>query len=177
MEASPGIEPGYKDLQSSASPLRHEAIQCLKACGDGRLERIHFQRKRIILMPAIFLRKRRIRRAGQERRLPTSPANCRDCAGAPTRRKSAAAYAALLAHPVRGRERRAAPSRNRESAGSPEIRRRPGRRRLRCGQGAIAASKYASVQASACLSRHRSRIRAVVSALPPPGPSLSLGVV
>ena len=25
MEASPGIEPGCKDLQSSASPLRHEA--------------------------------------------------------------------------------------------------------------------------------------------------------
>lgn len=25
LEASPGIEPGYKDLQSSASPLRHEA--------------------------------------------------------------------------------------------------------------------------------------------------------
>ena len=29
MEASPGIEPGYKDLQSSASPLRHEAIRTL----------------------------------------------------------------------------------------------------------------------------------------------------
>jgi hypothetical protein len=28
MEASPGIEPGYEDLQSSASPLRHEAIRC-----------------------------------------------------------------------------------------------------------------------------------------------------
>jgi hypothetical protein len=27
LEASPGIEPGYKDLQSSASPLRHEAIR------------------------------------------------------------------------------------------------------------------------------------------------------
>ena len=26
LEASPGIEPVYKDLQSSASPLRHEAI-------------------------------------------------------------------------------------------------------------------------------------------------------
>ncbi len=26
MEASEGIEPPYKDLQSSASPLRHEAI-------------------------------------------------------------------------------------------------------------------------------------------------------
>jgi hypothetical protein len=25
VEASPGIEPGCKDLQSSASPLRHEA--------------------------------------------------------------------------------------------------------------------------------------------------------
>jgi hypothetical protein len=25
MEAPPGIEPGYKDLQSSASPLRHGA--------------------------------------------------------------------------------------------------------------------------------------------------------
>jgi hypothetical protein len=25
LEASPGIEPGCKDLQSSASPLRHEA--------------------------------------------------------------------------------------------------------------------------------------------------------
>ena len=29
LEASPGIEPGYKDLQSSASPLRHEAIRTL----------------------------------------------------------------------------------------------------------------------------------------------------
>ena len=29
MEASPGIEPGYKDLQSSASPLRHEAIHAV----------------------------------------------------------------------------------------------------------------------------------------------------
>lgn len=27
LEASPGIEPGYEDLQSSASPLRHEAIR------------------------------------------------------------------------------------------------------------------------------------------------------
>ncbi len=27
MEASPGIEPGYTDLQSAASPLRHEALQ------------------------------------------------------------------------------------------------------------------------------------------------------
>jgi hypothetical protein len=26
MEASPGIEPGCADLQSAASPLRHEAI-------------------------------------------------------------------------------------------------------------------------------------------------------
>ena len=26
MEASPGIEPGYADLQSAASPLRHEAF-------------------------------------------------------------------------------------------------------------------------------------------------------
>lgn len=25
LEASPGIEPGYTDLQSAASPLRHEA--------------------------------------------------------------------------------------------------------------------------------------------------------
>ena len=25
VEASPGIEPGYADLQSAASPLRHEA--------------------------------------------------------------------------------------------------------------------------------------------------------
>ena len=25
LEASPGIEPGYADLQSAASPLRHEA--------------------------------------------------------------------------------------------------------------------------------------------------------
>ena len=26
LEASPGIEPGYADLQSAASPLRHEAL-------------------------------------------------------------------------------------------------------------------------------------------------------
>ena len=26
MEASPGIEPGYADLQSATSPLRHEAF-------------------------------------------------------------------------------------------------------------------------------------------------------
>ncbi len=26
LEASPGIEPGYTDLQSAASPLRHEAV-------------------------------------------------------------------------------------------------------------------------------------------------------
>lgn len=31
MEASPGIEPGCKDLQSSASPLRHEAIPIVKS--------------------------------------------------------------------------------------------------------------------------------------------------
>lgn len=30
LEASPGIEPGYKDLQSSASPLRHEASHALQ---------------------------------------------------------------------------------------------------------------------------------------------------
>jgi hypothetical protein len=28
LEASEGIEPPYKDLQSSASPLRHEATIC-----------------------------------------------------------------------------------------------------------------------------------------------------
>ena len=27
LEASPGIEPGYTDLQSAASPLRHEASE------------------------------------------------------------------------------------------------------------------------------------------------------
>ena len=32
MEASEGIEPPYKDLQSSASPLRHEA-----PCGEASL--------------------------------------------------------------------------------------------------------------------------------------------
>lgn len=26
LEASPGIEPGYTDLQSAASPFRHEAL-------------------------------------------------------------------------------------------------------------------------------------------------------
>ncbi len=30
LEASPGIEPGCKDLQSSASPLRHEADQSMQ---------------------------------------------------------------------------------------------------------------------------------------------------
>ena len=44
MEASPGIEPGYTDLQSAASPLRHEAgagslaedLDCHKAAvNDG----------------------------------------------------------------------------------------------------------------------------------------------
>jgi hypothetical protein len=29
VEASPGIEPGYADLQSAASPLRHEAFVTL----------------------------------------------------------------------------------------------------------------------------------------------------
>lgn len=33
LEASPGIEPGCKDLQSSASPLRHEASQQTVAGG------------------------------------------------------------------------------------------------------------------------------------------------
>lgn len=35
LEASPGIEPGYEDLQSSASPLRHEAIHAV-VCGVCR---------------------------------------------------------------------------------------------------------------------------------------------
>lgn len=35
MEATPGIEPGYADLQSAASPLRHVASKCMQA-GDGR---------------------------------------------------------------------------------------------------------------------------------------------
>ena len=36
LEASPGIEPGCKDLQSSASPLRHEAIGSLHT-SKGRI--------------------------------------------------------------------------------------------------------------------------------------------
>ena len=35
MEASPGIEPGYTDLQSAASPLRHEAIETRKKAGGS----------------------------------------------------------------------------------------------------------------------------------------------
>jgi hypothetical protein len=33
LEASPGIEPGYTDLQSAASPLRHEAFSTQKQAG------------------------------------------------------------------------------------------------------------------------------------------------
>ena len=40
MEASPGIEPGYADLQSAASPLRHEAFVTHDQRGvDGRCSR------------------------------------------------------------------------------------------------------------------------------------------
>ena len=40
MEASPGIEPGYADLQSAASPLRHEAFVTLAERGvDGIVSR------------------------------------------------------------------------------------------------------------------------------------------
>jgi hypothetical protein len=38
LEASPGIEPGYKDLQSSASPLRHEASRARYLSRGERLE-------------------------------------------------------------------------------------------------------------------------------------------
>ena len=38
LEASPGIEPGYKDLQSSASPLRHEASQACMIKLEAHLE-------------------------------------------------------------------------------------------------------------------------------------------
>ena len=38
LEASPGIEPGYKDLQSSASPLRHEASHAHDLSRGERLE-------------------------------------------------------------------------------------------------------------------------------------------
>ncbi|MEN9874579.1 MAG: hypothetical protein RL186_1476, partial [Pseudomonadota bacterium] len=38
LEASPGIEPGYADLQSAASPLRHEALTTRKWVGKlGRV--------------------------------------------------------------------------------------------------------------------------------------------
>ena len=33
MEATPGIEPGYADLQSAASPLRHVAVIAFKSAG------------------------------------------------------------------------------------------------------------------------------------------------
>ena len=36
VEASPGIEPGYADLQSAASPLRHEALARRYMCATGR---------------------------------------------------------------------------------------------------------------------------------------------
>ena len=35
LEASPGIEPGYADLQSAASPLRHEAVRPAKVGAPG----------------------------------------------------------------------------------------------------------------------------------------------
>lgn len=43
LEASPGIEPGYADLQSAASPLRHEALNPSAARASGC---IHLGRKR-----------------------------------------------------------------------------------------------------------------------------------
>src|ERR1700761_7623978 len=36
LEATPGIEPGFTDLQSAASPLRHVAPLCIRpACKHG----------------------------------------------------------------------------------------------------------------------------------------------
>ncbi len=44
LEAPPGIEPGYKDLQSSASPLRHRASVCnLRRAGHAGGRRVGYQ--------------------------------------------------------------------------------------------------------------------------------------
>ena len=37
MEASTGIEPVFTDLQSAASPLRHEASEARFYCSSGEL--------------------------------------------------------------------------------------------------------------------------------------------
>ena len=38
LEATPGIEPGYADLQSAASPLRHVASMCVGSILHNRLK-------------------------------------------------------------------------------------------------------------------------------------------
>ena len=39
LEAAPGIEPGYTDLQSAASPLRHAAIRKCEGAGYSKAKR------------------------------------------------------------------------------------------------------------------------------------------